>query len=237
MPTLIERCAQALDAGGEAALIGCIFEAVGTGPRFCVEFGASGRGPTWHLRREHDWQALLMDVNPPADQPEIRRETVTAENVNALFAKYGVPAEYDFLCIDVDGNDYWIWRALDESRFSARVVCIEYNCHIPPTRRVSLPYEPRRTYQHDKYYGASAAAFHALAAAKGYSLVCVEGFMNLFFVRSERLDPADRGVPLERLFHYPLDIERIIREQHFNWRPSWIAVPDPDPDDGHWVNV
>jgi hypothetical protein len=231
------NCTRLWQSQGEDALVDYIFDSIGVTCSFCVEFGANGCGPTWRLRKELSWQSLLMDIAPPPSQLEIHRESVTAENINLLFSKYGVPPEYDFLSVDVDGNDYWVWRALDERQFSARVVCIEYNCHIPPDRSVSLSYDPHRIYQRNKYYGASAAAFYNLGFQKGYSLVCVEGFLNLFFIRNELLDKRDRQVPLSSLFHYPIDVEKIIREQGYTWRPSWINAPDPDLSDGSWVTV
>ena len=43
--------------------------------------------------------------------------------------------------IDVDGNDYWIWRALEA--FRPRVVVIEYNGDLDPTVPRVMPYDPR----------------------------------------------------------------------------------------------
>ncbi|MDD2236492.1 MAG: hypothetical protein PHG65_04715 [Kiritimatiellae bacterium] len=231
-----QQCGQILAASGEEALVSFLAERFGQNPGFCVEFGAKGHGPTWALRHVLMWNALLMDMAGDSD-PTITKAAVTAENIHALFAEHGVPSEFDFLAIDIDGNDYWVWKALDEKRFSPRMVCIEYNCFFAPDVSVTLPYDLNRTYGKTRYYGASAAALYNLAQAKGYSLVCVEWFMNLFFVRNDLLAPEEQNLPLERLFQHPVDVELIAQQQGFNWRPSWINASPPDLEMEKWVRV
>ena len=46
------------------------------------------------------------------------------ENINDLFKKHKVPVDVDLVVIDVDGQDYWIWKALEAK---PRVVEIEFN--------------------------------------------------------------------------------------------------------------
>lgn len=233
---MIDQCAKTLATHGEAALIRFIFKQLGTATRYCVEFGAKGRGPTWDLRHSLEWQALLIDANAEPDS-QIIRANVTAENINDLFAAYHVPTNFDFLCIDIDGNDFWVWKALDNTRFSPRVVCIEYNCFFPPDVAVTVPYDPDRVYKNDRYYGASAAALYKLASGMGYSLICVEGFINLFFVRNDLLATNEQNIPLSRLFHHPVDIEAFAKQQGYTWRPSWINAPPPDFNAEKWVLV
>ena len=47
-----------------------------------------------------------------------------------LLAAHGVPEEPDVFSVDVDGSDYWIWRALERHR--PRVVVVEYNASSRP---------------------------------------------------------------------------------------------------------
>ncbi len=234
--SLIGECARALDAGGEPAMLAALFDRLRVASGFCVEFGAKGRGPTWSLRQAPGWKALLMDCESH-DDPAIVTARVTAENIDDLFSEHGVPPDFDFLSIDIDGNDYWVWKALDASRFHPKAVCIEYNCFFPPTLAVTVPYDPQRVYRRDRYYGASAAALYKLARSKGYSLICVVGFMNLLFVRNDLLTPEEQHVPLERIFVHPVDIEDFARRQGFNWRPSWIDAPPPDLKNERWIEV
>jgi hypothetical protein len=68
-------------------------------------------------------QGLLMDFQPGltkhggcgdgcVDIDSVQNEYITAENVNQIFDKYGVPHEFDLLTIDIDYNDYWVWKSL-----------------------------------------------------------------------------------------------------------------------------
>jgi hypothetical protein len=37
---------------------------------------------------------------------------VKAENANDVIARNGIRREIDPLSIDIDGNDYWVWKAI-----------------------------------------------------------------------------------------------------------------------------
>ena len=37
----------------------------------------------------------------------------TPANVNQLLRQQGVTGEIDFLTIDIDGDEYWIWRSVE----------------------------------------------------------------------------------------------------------------------------
>ena len=67
-----------------------------------------------------------------AANPRVRtlQAAVEPDTVEDLFAQRGLPEEPDVVSIDVDGNDYWIWRALE--RFRPRVVIVEYNGSLDP---------------------------------------------------------------------------------------------------------
>jgi hypothetical protein len=99
--------------------------------------------------------------------------------------------------IDVDGNDYWIWRALEA--FRPRVVVIEYNGDLDPTVPKVMPYAPGWRWDHTSGYGASLAALEALGADKGYRLVHTElAGVNAFFVRDELAGPLPAGDEVPR---------------------------------------
>ncbi len=177
--------AKAFSQNGEDGILLAIFKKIGTTNRFGVENGKERN--TRYLCEKRGWTCLLMD---PADKnpASIKREFVTAENINALFAKYGVPHEFDLLSIDIDGNDYWVWKALE---FSPRVVVVEYNAKFPPHERRTIAYDPAFRWDGSDYFGASLGAFVALARTKGYTLVgCDRQGVNAFFVRNDCLAGA-----------------------------------------------
>jgi hypothetical protein len=87
--------------------------------------------------------------------------------VGSIFEKARVPKELGILSIDIDGNDYWVWRALDAYR--PAVVVIEYNSALPFDEAVTQPYDsadPELT----NFSGASLGALERLAQAEGCRL-------------------------------------------------------------------
>ena len=119
----------------------------------------------------------------------LRKEWISAEAINVLFEKHGVPNDIDLHSIDLDYSDYWVWRAIDETRFSARVVVVEYNGHVPAHEARTVRYAADATWDGETdYSGAGAAALAHLARTKGYSLVyCESHGVNCFFVRNDVL--------------------------------------------------
>lgn len=118
---------------------------------------------------------------------DIKSEKVTAENIQNLFQKYNVPKNFDLLSIDIDYNDYWVWKSITD--YLPRVVVIEYNSSIPPTESKTVPYDPEAKWDGTNYFGASLLALKNLGLTKGYTLVgCDNAGVNAFFCKSELLD-------------------------------------------------
>lgn len=167
---------------GETAILRRIFELVGETNRFAVEFGAGDGFSLSNTRGfvQTGWTSRMFDLQAAAD---VHAERITSENVDDVFDKYDVPARFDLLSIDVDGNDYWIWRAL--SRHRPRVVVIEFNGLFGSDTLATVPNEPERVYADTDYYGASFGLLVALGRAKGYEPVLSHHGVNLFFVSRE----------------------------------------------------
>lgn len=170
---------------GEDGILQGIFSKIGTTNKFCVEFGAGdGIGcNTGLLITKLGWKGLQMDVREDV-MHWVKRETVTAENINELFSTYQVPKEFDLLSIDVDFNDYWIWKAL--AGYSPRVVVIEYNASIPAHESKASVYDPNGVWDGTNYFGGSLKAMDELGKQKGYTLIgCNKKGVNAFFVRND----------------------------------------------------
>jgi hypothetical protein len=202
---------------GEDGILLYIFSLIGTTNRKCVEMCA-GDGiecNTANLIVNHGWVGLLVDgiasnvrrgrafysrcrdtfVWPP----RLVRQWITAENVNQILLDSGFCGEIDLLSLDLDGVDYWIWRAIEAVR--PRVVVLEFNDIWGVERSVTVPYAPRfaaKFGQHGaEYFGASLPAFVKLGRDKGYRLVGSGRFGNAFFLRNDtglsllpEIDPA-----------------------------------------------
>lgn len=114
--------------------------------------------------------------------------SVTAENINALLREGAADGDIGLLSIDVDGMDYWIWKAIDAAQ--PRIVICEYNSVFGPDEAVTVPYDAdfdrgKAHYSH-LYFGASLHALRRLAAEKGYVWIgCESHGVNAFFVRED----------------------------------------------------
>lgn len=172
---------------GEDGVIAKIFKLFNPSSRFCVEFGAYDgmTGSNTYLLRKQGWDCLLLDRMYEIPELKLYKAFITAENINELFEMHGVPHEFDLLSIDIDYNDFYIWKALDE-KYKPAVVVIEYNAtHLPDEDKV-IKYKPYFCGDGTNYYGASILALYNLGRSKGYSLVYAEqAGVNLFFIRDE----------------------------------------------------
>jgi hypothetical protein len=187
-----------------------IFGLIGTTNRTCVEICA-GNGiecNTANLILHHGWWGHLFDgdarqVREGIDfyraakdtflyPPRFTNAWITAENVNDLIRASGASDEIDLLSLDLDGMDYWIWKAIDAVR--PRVVVCETHNIIGPDDALTVPYDPQFRATVPDYHSASLAAMNKLANEKGYRLVGTHRYgFNAFFVLNgvgEELLPA-----------------------------------------------
>ena len=210
---------------GEDGIIHAIFAMIGETNKFCVEFGATDgiqMSNSLYLRRHRGWKGLLMDCEKMSD--EIKQEFITAENIESLLEKYDVPKEFDLLSIDIDGNDYWVWKAI--TNWKPHVVIIEYNACIPALPAVTVPYKSDFRWDKTDYYGASLGALEKLGRQKGYTLIGTDrNGVNAFFVLSELMEGNFMHWPLEKLYH-----PAAFKGKHGNVHPKdtqgrpWVEV-------------
>jgi hypothetical protein len=174
---------------GEDGLLAKIFQTIQPTSKFCVEFGAYDgvTGSNTYLLRLQGWESVQFDRNYEIPKHSIHREFITAETINDIFDKYNVPLDLGLLSIDIDYNDFYIWKALDP-KYKPAVVLIEYNAtHLAHEDKV-VKYRPFYVGDDTNYYGASILALYHLGRFKGYSLVHADANgVNLFFVRDDLL--------------------------------------------------
>ena len=167
-----------------------------------VEFGVEDyvEANTRFLLTQRGWSGLVLD----GSEEHVRRirnghdfwrhhlvaaaAFVTRENINELIAANGITGPIGVLSIDIDGNDYWVWEAIDT--IVPAIVVVEYNAIFGPERCVTVPYDPQfvrsRAHWSCLYAGASLGALVALGRRKGYAFVGTNSAgNNAFFVRRE----------------------------------------------------
>jgi hypothetical protein len=186
---------------GEDGILQWLLARVPIAEETFVEFGVENytEANTRFLLAHLNWSGLVIDGSE-AHIDAIKRQPIhwqhdltavhafiTRENINELIARRFL-GDIAVLSIDVDGNDYWIWEAIDV--VSPRIVVCEYNSVFGCERAITVPYDPQffRTAAHysNLYFGASLPALCRLAERKGYVFAgCTRAGNDAFFVRRD----------------------------------------------------
>ena len=183
----------------EDGIVQEIFRRIGTVNRRFVEFGVeTGVECNTAKLLVEGWCGLWIDANAHSvatirknfecflnnGRLNLVEDRVSAENINELLRGAGVTGEIDLIGIDIDYNDYWVWKAIEV--VNPRVVMIEYNASLRPPLSLVVPYDPTRGWRGGNYFGASLEALVRLGRAKGYRIVgCCFAGVNAFFVRED----------------------------------------------------
>lgn len=204
-----------------------IFSLVGMTNRQCLDIGAGKvyGSNVANLIVNHGFSGILIDgssenievnrqfysthLETKLFRPTLLNSFVTADNINQLVRDNGLSGSIDLLSLDIDGPDYWIWKALDV--VDPRVVVVEYQDMMGPERAWTVPYKPDFDLSkypvnatNFNYCGASLMAFVKLAHSRNYRLVgCARGGWNAFFVKNGLADAVLPEVSPESCFRYP----------------------------------
>lgn len=199
---------------GEDGIIQFLIRNISIQNKIFVEFGVQNytESNTRFLLQNDNWSGLVIDgssdnINYIKKDPIYWRYNLKAEcafidcdNINDLIQDNGIAGEIGLLSVDIDGNDYWVWEAIE--CVNPCIVICEYNSLFGPTAKVTVPYDKKfyRTNAHysNLYYGASISALASLAEKKGYSLVgSNQAGNNIFFVRKDLVGQFETCKPEE----------------------------------------
>jgi len=157
--------------------------------KWCVEVGAWDgiyASNTYNIIKHHGYKAVLIE--PDKKKFKVLKRNLLRYNamfvneyvnfngkntLDKLLAGTSIPLNFDFLSIDIDGCDYYIFESLVTYR--PKLICIEYNPTIP-NDVVFVQSKNLRVKQ-----GASAKAIVDLARLKGYELLAITR-CNLFLL-------------------------------------------------------
>ncbi len=191
----------------EDGILHYIFSLIGTTNKVCLEvaFASPYGANVTNLIVNNGWLGILVCAKESEVEaterffashpdtcfypPKVYQQWVTAENINETVEKglndrYIRGTDIDLFSLDIDGMDYWIWKALEAVK--PRVVLVEYH-NVLGEKSVTVPYKPdfNRFDIHPDYMGASLPAFVKLAKEKGYRLVgCNRYGYNAFFIKN-----------------------------------------------------
>ena len=170
--------------------------------KFFVEFGVENyeEANTRFLLECNNWQGLVIDssskyishIKKQNYYWKFRLKTeesfITKENINLILKKHKINGQIGILSIDIDGNDYWIWKEINN--IDPQIVIIEYNALFGKINSVSIPYKENFNRSDNKnskniIYGASLEALYRLGKSKGYSLIGTNlNGNNAYFIKN-----------------------------------------------------
>jgi len=213
LPSLWDTGLRVFSQFDEDGTILCLVAAAERGPERVLDLGA-GNGVqasnVANLILNFGYDGVLIDGEPEriawAERfyarhpdtkerpPRIVESFLTRENVNDVVRAAGLEGEVDVLSIDVDGNDYWLWEALE--CVQPRFVVVEAHPELGLDDYVA-PYDPEFVWSHSNGArgGASVTAMLALGERLGYRAVGSNRYgFNLFFARND-VAPAVPAIP------------------------------------------
>jgi len=187
---------------GEDGIIQYLVNNIAIENKIFVEFGVENytESNTRFLLQNNNWSGLVIDGSqehiqyikndPIYWKHNLKAECafITKDNINELITKNGIKGDIGILSVDIDGNDYWVWQAIN--CISPRIVICEYNAIFGDTEKISVPYKQNFVWTNEHYsnlyWGASLPAFEYLGKKKGYTLIgCNTNGINAFFVRND----------------------------------------------------
>jgi hypothetical protein len=196
---------------GQDSLIDFTFNTmVGTTNKYYIEFGAMDGYQlcnTYYFREHQGWKGLLLEGNHQNFNftenfdinLHIRR--LSKNTICDTFKEFNVPNEPDFLCIDIDGMDYWMVDSILKGCYRPRVIMIECNVRFEPNESCVIKYDENWDWDGADWYGASPYAFKKLFNSYDYVPVWIH-IDDMIVIRRDVLEENGYSEP-EWSYVYP----------------------------------
>ncbi len=184
-------------------------------PPHFVEFGVESyvEANTRFLLYHRNWRGLVMDGSHQNISAIKSRATfwkhdlnaihafIDKDNINDLIRENGFDGEIGLLSIDIDGNDYWVWKEINACR--PWLVIVEYNATLGDQHALVVPYDAKferiKAHPSGLYHGASIAALKRLGEEIGYTLLgSNRAGDNAFFIRRDLLVLLGEGCIIDK---------------------------------------
>lgn len=183
--------------GNQDGFLQYIFQNIGTTNKVAVEFGfnsnqliggpvtsTEGSGANVALLVTKDgWKPILFDGGHENPEINLHKVFLTPDNIADTFREHNVPTEPDYVSIDVDSIDLWLFESMVEGGFRPRVVSIEYNANFSIDTAVTN--KKNAIWRGDGSFGSSLKALYLSGISKGYNMVCVETTLDVFLIRND----------------------------------------------------
>ena len=174
-----------------------------------IEFGVEdySEANTKFLLLNNNWSGFILDSSDKNIESikkknyfwkydlEAKQSFVKKENINELIFNSSMKnKKIGILSIDIDGNDYWIWKEI--SVIDPMIVIIEYNSTFGQNHKISIPYDKNfdrsKAHYSNLYWGASIEALKFLASKKGYKFLTTNSAgNNAYFIKENIFDKLE----------------------------------------------
>ncbi len=188
---------------GEDGILDVLRRQLLSSNRYFIEIGAANgieNNTAWLIVAEK-YNGLMIEGNPLLMErarrmlvrysigAECRNMFVTQENVSNL-KSIAFHHDPDVFSLDIDGNDYYIAKAILDGGFRPKIFAVEYNSVFGPERSMTIEYQDnfsfKKAHPTQLYYGVSISGWRNFFERYGYRFVTVDrNGVNGFFV-----DPA-----------------------------------------------
>jgi hypothetical protein len=187
---------------GEDGIIDWLLSNLQDIPKTFVEFGVENyrEANTRLLLQLKNWRGLVIDSSEKNIQDikaqdiywkyplTAKKAFINIDNINKLIEDAGFFGDIGLLSIDIDGNDYWIWKAI--SIVNPVIVVVEYNSVLGDIHPLTVPYnadfDRSKSHYSNLYFGASLPAMINLGEEKGFTFVgTTTSGVNAFFIRND----------------------------------------------------
>tara|TARA_B100001059_G_C17816595_1_gene575674 strand:+ start:566 stop:1498 length:933 start_codon:yes stop_codon:yes gene_type:complete len=168
-----------------------------------IEFGVENyeESNTKFLLFNNNWSGLVMDssnenINHIKNSNyfwkydlEAKSCFVKKSNINDLIKDSKIDKKkIGLLSIDIDGNDYWVWKEIDI--IDPLIVIIEFNSVFGFSEKISIPYKDdfsrNKAHYSNLFWGASLEALKYLSQQKGYEFFSTNSSgNNAYFIKKE----------------------------------------------------
>jgi len=171
-----------------------------------IEFGVEdySEANTKFLLLNNNWSGLILDSSNENIENikkkiffwkfelEAIKSFITKENINSVITNSNINRKkIGILSIDIDGNDYWVWKEINV--IDPLIVIVEYNSTFGFEKKISIPYkqdfERSKAHHSNLYWGASIEALKFLAKQKGYKFLTTNSAgNNAYFIKENIFD-------------------------------------------------
>lgn len=169
----------------EDGIVEKIFELIGTTNKYAVEIGV-GNGDeccSRFIRERMGFDGIMFDMGFEHEARKLFKEFITVDNIIPLLQRHSVPAQFDFLGLDIDSFDFYVMFKILQ-HYQPRLIVVETNPTFTTRDMVvKLNHDCQGFWA---YHGASLAAWLNLLNSFGYHLVCHEyNGINAFFTQDK----------------------------------------------------